>query len=202
MISRWARTWSSRVFEPLVRGLARVGATPNQLSLASLLATVLAGVFFALGDLPVGAAIFLLGGLLDSLDGELARRNGLDSPFGAFLDSICDHLGDFALALGLAWHFLSLGGKTEVLLVLAGLFGSVFGSQVRSRAGMLGIELKQTGIFTRMERTLVLSLGVLLGQTTIALWLLAIGNNFSALQRVVAAARERNSFPAPLQRKN
>jgi hypothetical protein len=165
MISRWARIWSSRVFEPLVRGLARVGATPNQLSLASLLATVLAGIFFALGDLPAGAAVFLLGGLLDSLDGELARRSGLESPFGAFLDSICDHLGDFA-------------------------------RQVRSRAGMLGIDLKQTGIFTRMERTLVLSLGILLGQTTIALWLLAIGNNFSALQRVAAATRERNSFPA------
>src|SRR5512140_3794027 len=138
MLSRWARTWGGKVFRPMVAGREKIGATPNPLSLASLCVTLLAGVLFGLGSLPAGAVVFLFGGLLDSLDGELARTQQSETPFGAFLDSVCDHLGDFALALGLAVHFLNLGARMEILLVLAGLFGSLFGSQVRSRAGMLG----------------------------------------------------------------
>jgi hypothetical protein len=65
----------------------------------------------------------------------------------------------------------------------------VFGSQVRSRAGMLGIDTKAVGIFTRFERTLVLIVGILVNQLTIALWILAVLNNLSALQRIVYAVR-------------
>ena len=69
----------------------------------------------------------------------------------------------------------------------------VFGSHVRSRAGMAGIDTRRIGWFTRFERTLVLVLGLLLNRVSIALWLLAILTNFSALQRVIYTVRAGRS---------
>ncbi len=173
--------------------LDRAGVTPNALTVGGLLAHVAAGMLLAMGAMRWGVAALLGGQVLDTLDGELARRTAGGSAFGAFLDSICDHLGDFAVYLGLLWHFLGVNGDTQAMLILIALFGSVFGSQVRSRAGMVGIDTKTIGIFTRFERTLVMVLGILLNQLTIALWVLAILNNLSALQRVVYAVRASRS---------
>jgi phosphatidylglycerophosphate synthase len=108
---------------------------------------------------------------------------------GAFLDSICDHYGDLAVYLGLLWRYLASNSHSEAILIVIALFGSVFGSHVRSRAGMAGIDTRHVGVFTRFERTLVLVLGVLFNVLSIALWVLAVVNNFSALQRIVFTVR-------------
>jgi phosphatidylglycerophosphate synthase len=159
------------------------------LTVAGLGAVIVAGVFFAAGRLALGAGMVLLGGFLDSLDGELARLEGGPSPFGGFLDSICDHCGDFAMYLGLLWLYLQHNALSEIMLIFVALFASVFGSHVRARAGMAGIDTKTVGIFTRAERTLVLVAGLLLDKVVIALWILAIFNSFSALQRVIYTFR-------------
>ncbi len=142
----------------------------------------------------------LLGGFLDSLDGEMARLEGGPSPFGGFLDSICDHCGDFAMYLGLLWLYLQRNAMLEIVLIFVALFASVFGSHVRSRAGMAGIDTKTVGIFTRAERTLVLVAGLLLNKVVIALWILAIFNSLSALQRVVYTIRKPHQSRDSLQR--
>src|SRR5207253_10193985 len=104
---------------------------------------------------------------------------------GAFLDSVCDHSGDFALSLGLLWLYLSNRASTEVVLIFVALFGSMLGSHARSRAGMAGIETKEVGLVTRFERILILSVGLFTPWTTIALWILAVLNPIAALQRII-----------------
>ena len=188
MLSRWIRSWYGNILSPPLLVFEKLGIRPNTLTIGGLLAHAIAGALFASGQMAWGTGAIVLGQSLDTLDGELARR-GTASPFGAFLDSICDHLGDLAVYLGLLWHVLTMNGRTEVVLIVVALFGSVFGSQVRSRAGMLGIDTKAIGIFTRFERTLVLIVGILVNQLTIALWILAVFNNLSALQRIVYAVR-------------
>ncbi len=189
MISRWIRTWNSRYLAPLVGFLAEAGVRPDTLTLLGLAAEVLAGVLLALNGWGWALAMLLLGQIFDSLDGDLARRCGNDSPFGGFVDSICDHYGDLAVYLGLLWHSLQLAARVDVILIAVALFGSVFGSHVRSRAGMAGVDTRRIGLFTRFERTLVLAAGILLNQLSIALWVLAILNNFSALQRIIYTVR-------------
>ncbi len=200
MLSRWFRTWYGKILSPLLWGLRKVGATPDMLTIGGLLAHVIAGILLGLGELAWGLVALLVGQALDTLDGELARASASTSSFGGFLDSICDHLGDFAVYLGLLVHFLSLNRHIEVVLIAIALFGSVFGSHVRSRAGMVGIDAKAIGVFTRFERTLVLAIGILINQLTIALWILALLNNFSALQRIVYAVRAAHGRPKPAQR--
>ncbi len=197
MLSGWIRTWYGRVLDPAVCALEKMRATPDMLTVAGLIAHIAAGIAFAFSGFGWGLGALLLGQTFDTFDGELARKQGEDSPFGGFIDSMCDHLGDFAVYLGLLWHFLGLNERTEVILIAFALFGSVFGSHVRSRAGMAGIDEKKVGVFTRFERTLVIAIGILIKQLTIALWILAVFNNFSALQRLLYALRTGRNKPSP-----
>ncbi len=189
MLSRWVRTWDYRVLRPFLLFLAKLGITANEVTLASLFIVIVAGVMLALGQLVLGGCLLLVGACLDGIDGELARVLNSETRVGAFLDSISDHAGDFALYLGLLWLFLSRDSHGEIILVFLALFGSMFGSQVRSRAAMLGIDTKTTGLFTRFERMAVLVAGLFTNQFFIALGILAIMNNFSALQRVVSVVQ-------------
>jgi phosphatidylglycerophosphate synthase len=189
MISRWIRTWYRALLGPFLHFLARLGITANILTIASLLVVILAGILFAFNETFLGAWILLFGGFLDGIDGEMARVTGIKSSFGAFLDSICDHCGDFAIYLGLLFLYLQSHATAEIILIFVALFASVFGSHVRSRAGMLGIDIKTIGIFTRCERIFLLVIGILIGKVTIALWGLALFNSFSALQRVIFTMR-------------
>jgi CDP-diacylglycerol---glycerol-3-phosphate 3-phosphatidyltransferase len=184
MLSRLLRTWSPDLLRPIIRLLMRARITPNQLTLAGLVLAIIAGVSAAIGWLPLAATVLLLSGFLDALDGELARQSESQTPFGAFLDSICDHYGDFAVYLGIAWQTLHSGEHVTVLLTLVAMFGSLVGSQIRSRAGMMGLDTKDVGVFTRAERIIVLVLGLLTGLIMPAIALLAFANNLSALQRL------------------
>jgi len=159
------------------------------LTIASLLIVVIAGILLAFGKTILGAWILMLGAFLDGIDGELARVRGVKSKFGGFLDSICDHCGDFAIYLGLLFLAIKSNTLVEIILLFVAMFTSVFGSHVRSRAGMVEIDTKTIGIFTRFERIFLLFICILIGKVTIALWGLAIFNSFSALQRVIYAIR-------------
>lgn len=189
MLSRWVRTWHTRLLTPFLRALIRFGVTPNALTLSSCLIITLAGIILASGNFLVAAAVLVCGAVLDGIDGEVARLMHAETRLGAFFDSIADHLSDFALYLGLAWFYVNQNARTEIILLVCALFGSLIGSLIRSRAGMLGIQTKDVGFATRLERMIVLMLGLLLDQMLIALSILAIMNNISALERFVHSVR-------------
>ena len=198
MLSRWIRTWYGAVVRPSLRLLARIGITANMLTVASLLVAIVAGILFAYDRSIQGAWILLFAGFLDGIDGELARIQNIRSPFGGFLDSICDHLGDFAVYAGLLLPALRRTAGQEVVLIFIAMFASVFSSHIRSRAGMVGIDTKAVGIFTRCERIFILVIGMLIGREILAVWALAVFNSLSALQRVIytiQASRKNNALP-------
>ena len=93
--------------EPLVRGLLSLGLTPDHLTWAGLVLSILAGVAFYDGQSRVAAAILILGGVCDILDGQLARVGNRVTRFGAFLDSTLDRLGESFVLLGLAGFYAS-----------------------------------------------------------------------------------------------
>jgi CDP-diacylglycerol--glycerol-3-phosphate 3-phosphatidyltransferase len=188
MLSRWLRTFAPDLLRPLIRALMLARVTPNQLTFAGLLAGVVAGICVAFGALELAALALLVSGLLDALDGELARQVGDASAFGAFLDSISDHYGDFAVYLGIVVFALHADEQAIVLLTVVAMFGSLVGSHIRSRAGMMGLETRDVGIFTRAERIIVLVMGLATGFVMAAVAVLAFANNVSALQRLNVAS--------------
>ena len=109
----------------------------------------------------VGAAVFLVGSLLDIADGALARRRGAGSPFGAFLDSTVDRIGEAFMLGAIALVFTRDGSELGVAFAFAALAGSVLVSYTRARAEALGLSGK-VGIGTRAERVAVITTGLAL----------------------------------------
>ena len=101
---------------PLVKALTKWGVHPNSLTLAGLIITCMAAVALFKGNLRIGGVLILLGGLCDSLDGNLARATGKATRSGAMLDSVIDRYSEFVMFLGIAAYFITM--KNYFMLVV------------------------------------------------------------------------------------
>ncbi len=184
--SDWARIWGGKLLVPAAGVLARLGLTPNAVTLIGFALTLVVGAVLALGYTTRGGWLLLLAGVFDALDGTLARLMGRKTRFGAFLDSTCDRYSDAAILFGLMLPFLRAGqqGQAQIILIFVTLVGSILISYTRARAEGLGLECK-VGLLTRLERFLIIAAALILNLVTPALWLLAILTNITALQRVI-----------------
>ena len=182
-LTAWAKGWSGVVLNPISRLLAKMGVQPNLLSMIGFLAAASAGAVVAAGYISTGGWLWLLSGPFDALDGALARTAGRESKFGAFLDSFLDRYSDAAILFGILWWATFRGEHVLVLLCFLTMFGSLMVSYARARAGGLKISCR-VGVFTRLERFIVLTLTLLTKQLLIGLVVLAFLANFTALQRM------------------
>ncbi len=94
------------VTRPLVDGLIRAGVRPNVITTVGTLLVVASAVAFGLGSVRLGGLLYLLSGVVDTLDGAVARANEQVTKFGAFYDSTLDRVGDGATFMGIAVFFL------------------------------------------------------------------------------------------------
>lgn len=177
------------VIGPIVRTLARLGVTPNGVTVTALAGNVVAAVLVASGALAVGGVVMLVASAFDLLDGELARTTGRASKLGALLDSVFDRFSEAVLLFGLLVYELNAGHREEAALVFVVVVGSLLVSYVRARAESLGVALT-SGLFTRPERVLVLGVALLTGALVRpALWALAVLTMLTTLQRLYLAGR-------------
>lgn len=181
MVGRLLREWTKGLLASIARLISRTGVSPNILTLSGFLATVGVSYVLALGHERVAGLLIIPVGLFDTLDGALARAMDKATPFGAFFDSTLDRFAEIALYLGLL--YLYRGSTLETVLIYLAITGSLMVSYTRARAEGLGLECK-VGLFTRFERLAVLVVGLLLEQTFVALIILAIFSNLTALQRM------------------
>jgi CDP-diacylglycerol--glycerol-3-phosphate 3-phosphatidyltransferase len=178
----------ARVAEPVARALVRLRVRPNQLSCLGLVCSAAAAGAFATDHRRTGALCLALSGALDILDGALARVSGQVSPFGAFLDSVLDRYSDLLVLAGLVFLFTQLGRPGAVAATLLAVIGTVMVSYTRARAESVGVECR-VGVMERGERMLVLLAGALFGVLVPAIWVVAIGANATALQRIAHTRR-------------
>lgn len=162
--------------------LNRLGVRPNVITTAGLVGNIAAGVLIASGQLMWGGIVAAVTAPLDALDGTMARLRNESSRYGAFVDSVSDRYSEFALFAGLLVFFINTGTWQDALLVLFASMGSVLVSYIRAKAESLNYSAK-IGLFTRVERYLVLIPGIILGFPRVSLWILAIVSNLTALQR-------------------
>jgi len=109
----------------------------------------------------VGAALFVVGSILDILDGALARRRSFASPFGAFLDSTVDRVGEGFMLGAIGLVLMRDGSDWGVALAFAAMAGSFLVSYTRARAEALGLK-GDVGIGSRAERVVVITTGLTL----------------------------------------
>ena len=187
-----ARRLTGRRLAQLGLALHRLGVSADAITIAGLLLTLLAALLIADGQLQQGGLLLLLSLPLDALDGAVARAAARSDSFGGVLDSTLDRYADAALFAALGYYFAGLGQMDSLALALLALVGSYGVSYVRARAGEAGISLRD-GLFTRLERVVVLLLALLIPALLLpGLWLLALGTNLTALQRLwLVYRRER-----------
>ncbi len=174
-LSEMRHKLAERFTTPTVRILSKTGVTPNTLTVTGFLVSVAAGVLIAKGYFLAGGLVVLFAGAFDLLDGPLARATGKTTKFGGFLDSTLDRLSEAAVLAGILAFYAYHKEMWECLLAYATFVGSVMVSYLRARAEGLGVKC-EVGIFTRAERVVVMSIGLIVGQ-----WFdLAIPQNVAA----------------------
>ena len=162
-----------------VTSLARTGVTPNVLTATGVSLCLAAAVLVPFenhGKLLffwLAAAIFVVGSLLDILDGALARVGGKTTPFGAFIDSTTDRVGEGAMLAAIALVFARHGRDWAVVLAVAAVVGSFLVSYTRARAEALGLR-GDVGIGSRAERVVVITAGLVLAPWGVLPWSLVV----------------------------
>jgi archaetidylinositol phosphate synthase len=179
----------------LVAPLARVGVTPNLITIAGLFVAVFSAWLYADWDgnriyLVYGALTLLFSGFLDTLDGVLARTTDKVTRFGGFLDSVIDRYSDVLIISG-----IMIGGLCHVAAGLVALIGSLMVSYTRSRAEMEGVKMSGVGFFERAERIVFLAIC-----SVVAYWwlealdygviILALLTHVTLIQRVLYFKKE------------
>ncbi|AIF69836.1 hypothetical protein PAP_07230 [Palaeococcus pacificus DY20341] len=173
--------------ESIVSPLAKLGLTPNQLTLIGFLITLASAYYFSLGAQRVAALILIFGSLVDALDGTLARLTGKTSRFGAFLDSTIDRVSDGAILFGIAY-----GGLVRWEVAFITLIGAYLVSYERCRAELAGSGSLAIGIAERAERLIILVLFALLNRVELGVYIVAVLAWITVFQRLIAA-KERLS---------
>jgi len=171
------------IMEPIARLVGRTGVSPNVVTLTGVVLNLGVAWVLAQGYMRIGGLLLPLASLFDALDGTLARLTGKRSRFGAFLDSTMDRFSEAIVYLGLLIFYTRSGAGREILLIYVTIVGSLMVSYARARAEGLGLDCK-VGLLTRLERTVVLTVALVLDQVPTALWVLAILTNFTAFQRM------------------
>jgi len=188
-LTAWVEGWAHFIIDPISRLLGRLGIQPNLLSVIGFLMASSAGALIATGYFFQGGWLFFLSGPFDALDGALARAVGLESRFGAFLDSFLDRYSEAAVLFGILYWAISHERPIIIMLIFITLVGSFMVSYARARAEGLHISCK-IGLFTRLERFIIMTLTLLTQQLLIGLIVLAFLTNFTAIQRLFHVYRQ------------
>jgi CDP-diacylglycerol---glycerol-3-phosphate 3-phosphatidyltransferase len=189
-----ARTLASRS----IVGLARTRITPNALTTSGvslcLAASVL--VFFEnrheLLFFWAGALVFVVGSILDILDGALARAGGKTTPFGSFLDSTTDRVGEGAMLGAIALIFARQGNTVALGAAIAAIAGSFLVSYTRAKAEALGLR-GDVGLGSRAERVVAITAGLVVapwGLLQWAIYLLTATAWLTVLQRILFVRKQ------------
>jgi len=175
---------------PVVNVLAAAGVTPNSVTAAGLVVVGAASLLVWQRSLLLGAVLLALGAGLDALDGGLARAQGGGTPFGGFLDSTLDRIGEALVYVGIVAYWLSATMQpfAPVMLAVLALTGSFLVSYSRARAEAAGFTASN-GLAPRAERVIILVLGLALAGLGHPIFLLVAMGIIAILAWVTVAQR-------------
>jgi CDP-diacylglycerol--glycerol-3-phosphate 3-phosphatidyltransferase len=172
--------------------------TPNAISMTGLALNVVAAVLVWERFYFLGGIAFVIGSVMDTLDGRYSRMSGKGTPFGAFLDSTLDRIEEGIVLTAVAADFAREGRSGAAAAVVVAVLASLMVSYTRARAEALGVECK-VGIATRAVRVVILSIGLIfargagLGDFSLlapAVYVLAALSVLTVFQRIWHVKRE------------
>jgi CDP-diacylglycerol--glycerol-3-phosphate 3-phosphatidyltransferase len=178
--------------------------TPNMISMTGLVLNLLAAVLVLERYFFLAGIAFIVGSIMDTLDGRYSRMSGKGTPFGAFLDSTLDRIEEGVVLTAVAVYFSTQGMDFAVGACVLAVLGSLMVSYTRARAEALGVENKG-GLATRAVRVVILSIGLVFAKGASildvdllapAVYVLAVLTVFTVFQRVFHVRKALNSVAA------
>jgi archaetidylinositol phosphate synthase len=189
--------------EPVADLFVRIGITPNQISLLALLAGILCAIFFFRREFLLGSLALFASAVFDLVDGSVARKTGAHTDFGAVFDWIVDKYIDALALLGaglsgtaIITSYLQVPPAADFAVVAFAIIGSLMNTFIKpvvyaeigyreKEEGKIDDPLEGIGFFGRPETMLVLIIGGIMGYIGIAVLIIAICTNLSAVQRIM-----------------
>ena len=186
MLAKYVRPLLSIPVAKLVEWMQGAGVTPNMVTYAGFLLTIVSAIILGTGAFRIGGFILWAAAMFDMLDGSLARATNQSSVFGAFIDSTLDRYSESVTFLAMVYYYSAVpGSRMQLVLIFIILVGSLMVSYTRARAEGLNVKVTE-GWLQRPERLTLLITGLILGSYILnpILWFMAIFTNLTALQRV------------------
>jgi phosphatidylglycerophosphate synthase len=211
---------------PIVRLFIKVGITPNMITFFGFILNLAAAIILIFGAeygdrsnhsfVGIAGLVILFAGLMDMVDGRLARLGNMANKYGALYDSVIDRFSEMYMFLGICYYLVSHDYFLSSIFAFIAMIGSIMVSYTRARAEGLGVDCS-VGIMQRPERILIVGISaVLCGITsmiigsdfkinvdwlpfplfetisvfTFPLFILAIGANMTAFRRLAYAKEE------------
>jgi CDP-diacylglycerol--glycerol-3-phosphate 3-phosphatidyltransferase len=169
---------------------------PNVLTLVGVIVNVWAAWALANGRFMLAFVIMLLANIFDFIDGKVAHRLQLQSPFGAFWDSTLDRFSDLALITGLIYLYARLGRPDYVLIAALTLIFSIMTSYARARAESLVAKCK-VGFMERPERIVLFMIGASTNRMAAVLWVILTLSVLAVANRIHYTYLALNRLPLP-----
>ena len=200
-IQRGYTVGTRRLASRSIGRLARTRVTPNALTAAGITLCAVAAVLVWFGDHNpwliywTAAIVFVIGSVLDILDGALARLSDKATPFGAFVDSISDRVSEGFMLTSIALVFSRHGNEVALAFAIIAMAGSFLVSYARAKAELLGLK-GDVGLGSRAERVVVITAGLVFapwGGLQYAIYLLAVTAWITVFQRVLSARSQLRS---------
>jgi CDP-diacylglycerol--glycerol-3-phosphate 3-phosphatidyltransferase len=172
--------------------------TPNKISMTGFVLNIAAAALVTQELWVLAGVAFIVGSIMDTLDGRFARRSGKGTPFGAFLDSTLDRVEEGVVLAAIGSYFAKQGNELAVAATVGVVLFSLMVSYTRARAEALGVECK-VGVATRPVRVVILSIGLVfakgagLGNFNLlepAIYVMAALTIFTTLQRILHVRKE------------
>src|SRR3954449_10362736 len=166
--------------------------TPNAISMMGLVGNLVAAVLVTQRLFFLAGVAFVLGSVMDTLDGRYSRMSGKGSLFGAFLDSTLDRIEEGIVLAAVAGYFAIQGDDVAAAMCVVAVLFSLMVSYTRARAEALGVECK-VGLATRPVRVVILSIGLVFAKgagifdadlLAPAIYVMAALTAFTVVQRV------------------
>jgi len=214
-VSPELRTRVRGLAEPIGPGMARLGLSPNAITVIGFGIACLAAVAAAAGAWLLAGILVIFGGVFDMFDGMVARATGKVSKAGAFMDSTFDRWGEAVVYVGIVWGAINLGSERTAVLGAAAMAAAFMVSYTRARAESLGFApgkgMANVGFAPREVRLVILTAGLVIAGIVgtgpdpaspssalvldVTLGLIAILATITTIQRVIATLNQSRSEP-------
>lgn len=198
--------------DPIGDAFVRIGMRPNQITVLSLIFGIACAVCYMRQMFLLGSILLLISAVLDLVDGNVARKTNRKSDFGAVLDWIIDKYVDGLVLLGVGLsgisiisQFVAVPAYVDTAVVGLAIIGSLMNTFIKpvtyaeigytkKEDGKISDPLEGVGFFGRPETILCLIVFGLISQIWIAVILIAVCTNLSALQRILYLARRHGTY--------